>query len=54
VPPLEGFVMNRVTGDFFESLLYKVFVSLTEKTTMGDLAQLLQTDLEVVKVLTAS
>jgi hypothetical protein len=24
VPPLEGFVMNRVSGDFFERLLYKV------------------------------
>ena len=23
VPPLEGFVMNRVTGDYFETLLYK-------------------------------
>ena len=22
VPPLEGFVMNRVTGDYFETLLY--------------------------------
>ena len=24
VPPLENFVMNRVSGDFFERLLYKV------------------------------
>ena len=34
VPPLEGFVMNRVTGDYFETLLYKVFVSLDEQTTV--------------------
>ena len=24
VPPLEGFVMNRTLGDYFETLLYKV------------------------------
>lgn len=27
VPPLEGFVMNRVLGDYFENLLYKVRLS---------------------------
>jgi len=30
VPPLENFVMNRVAGDYFENLLYKIFVSLDE------------------------
>ena len=34
VPPLEGFVMNRVQGDFFETLLYKIFVSIDENTTV--------------------
>ena len=33
VPPLEGFVMNRVQGDFFETLLYKIFVSIDENTS---------------------
>ena len=33
MPPLEGFVMNRVTGDYFETLLYKIFVSLDENTS---------------------
>ena len=42
MPPLEGFVMNRVTGDYFETLLYKIFVSLDEQTTVGEMASLLQ------------
>lgn len=36
VPPLEGFVMNRVLGDYFETLLYKIFVSVDEKTSVGE------------------
>lgn len=36
VPPLEGFVMNRVQGDFFETLLYKIFVSIDENTTVSE------------------
>lgn len=28
VPTLDGFVMNRVQGDYFETLLYKVFVAM--------------------------
>jgi hypothetical protein len=36
VPPLEGFVMNRVQGDFFETLLYKIFVSIDENTTVAE------------------
>ena len=28
VPPLEGFVMERVTGDYFEILVNKLFVPL--------------------------
>lgn len=49
MPPLEGFVMNRVTGDYFETLLYKIFVSLDEQTTVGEMASLLQIDLALVK-----
>ena len=36
VPPLEGFVMNRVLGDYFETLLYKIFVSIDEHTTVSE------------------
>ncbi|XP_037089725.1 protein FAM91A1-like [Pollicipes pollicipes] len=49
VPPLEGFVMNRVLGDYFEKLLYKIFVSIDEKTTVAELAAVLQIDLQLVK-----
>ena len=36
VPPLEGFVMNRVLGDYFETLLYKIFVSIDENTNVNE------------------
>ncbi|PSN39281.1 Protein FAM91A1 [Blattella germanica] len=36
LPPLEGFVMNRVLGDYFETLLYKIFVSIDEHTSVGE------------------
>ena len=36
MPPLEGFVMNRVLGDYFETLLYKIFVSIDEHTTVAE------------------
>ncbi|KAH3745940.1 FAM91 family protein [Pelomyxa schiedti] len=49
VPPLENFVMNRVLGDYFENLLYNVFVSINERTTVAQLAEVLQTDVENVK-----
>lgn len=49
VPPLEGFVMNRVTGDYFETLLYKIFVSIDENTQIGDLAAVLEIDTDLVK-----
>ena len=41
VPPLEGFVMNRVQGDFFETLLYKIFVSIDENTTVAEVSRIL-------------
>ncbi|EFX78521.1 hypothetical protein DAPPUDRAFT_53387 [Daphnia pulex] len=49
VPPLEGFVMNRVLGDYFETLLYKIFVSVDEKTSVGELANVLQIGVDQVK-----
>ncbi|KAK4012095.1 protein FAM91A1 [Daphnia magna] len=49
VPPLEGFVMNRVLGDYFETLLYKIFVSVDEKTSVGELASVLQIGVDQVK-----
>ncbi len=38
VPPLEGFVMNRVLGDYFETLLYKIFVSIDEHTSVAEVS----------------
>lgn len=49
LPPLEGFVMNRVLGDYFETLLYKIFVSIDEHTSVGELANVLQIDPQAVK-----
>ena len=49
VPPLRDFVMNRVTGDYFESLLYKLFISIDERTTIEKLAKILDIDLQLVK-----
>ncbi|CAF0803047.1 unnamed protein product [Brachionus calyciflorus] len=48
VPPLEGFVMNRITGDYFETLLYKLFVSIDDRTSLGELASLLEIDIDLV------
>jgi len=48
VPPLENFVMNRVQGDHFENLLYDVFVSIDERTTVDQLAEVLQVSSESV------
>lgn len=42
--------MNRVQGDYFETLLYKIFVSIDEYTDMKELSTVLQIDLEQVKV----
>ncbi|KAK8390079.1 hypothetical protein O3P69_012953 [Scylla paramamosain] len=50
VPPLEGFVMNRVLGDYLESLMYKIFVSIDEHTHVCELAKMLEIDLSLVKV----
>jgi len=49
VPPLENFVMNRVLGDYMETMLYKIFVSIDEQTQISELAQVLEIDLTLVK-----
>ncbi|XP_065360079.1 protein FAM91A1 [Calliphora vicina] len=49
IPPLKNFVMNRVSGDYFENLLYKIFVSADEYMTISELAQMLQLELDLVK-----
>jgi hypothetical protein len=49
VPPLEGFVMNRVLGDYLETLLYKIFVSIDEHTTVAELAEILRIDKQQVR-----
>ncbi|OQR74127.1 protein FAM91A1-like, partial [Tropilaelaps mercedesae] len=49
VPPLEGFVMNCVSGDPLERLLYKIFVSLDECTPVSDLSSVLQVEAQLIK-----
>lgn len=49
IPPLKHFVMNRVSGDDFENLLYKIFVSADEYTTISELAHMIQIDLDEIK-----
>ncbi|XP_022220353.2 protein FAM91A1 [Drosophila obscura] len=49
IPPLRNFVMNRVSGDYFENLLYKIFVSADEHMTIAELAHMLQLELDSVK-----
>ncbi|XP_052743677.1 protein FAM91A1 isoform X1 [Bicyclus anynana] len=41
--------MNRIAGDYFETLLYKVFVSIDEHTSVAELAAVLQVESELVK-----
>lgn len=49
VPPLEGFVMNCVSGDPLENLLYKIFVSLDERTPVNELCSVLQVEPQLIK-----
>jgi hypothetical protein len=50
VPPLgSGFVMNRIVGDYFEVLLYKLFVSTDEHTNVAELSRVLTLDIELIK-----
>ena len=46
VPPLENFVMNRVLGDYFETLLYKIFVTIDEHTNVAEVERLLALQVE--------
>ena len=48
-PPLEGFVMNRVQGDVIETLLYKIFLSANDDTSVDELATILQTNTKFVR-----
>jgi len=47
VPVLDGFVMNRLSGDYMESLLYKVFSTMSSQS-VGELSQLLDEKVELV------
>ena len=38
VPPLENFVMNRVLGDYMETMMYKIFVSIDEQTKISEVS----------------
>ncbi|XP_058058144.1 protein FAM91A1 [Anopheles bellator] len=49
IPPLRNFVMNRVAGDYFENLLYNVFVTTDEQCTTSELSQILQVPVDTVK-----
>jgi FAM91 N-terminus/FAM91 C-terminus len=49
VPTLDGFVMNRVQGDYIETLLYKIFVTIDGQTTVRELAEIIDIDETLVK-----
>ncbi|KAL3094868.1 hypothetical protein niasHS_006163 [Heterodera schachtii] len=49
VPTLDGFVMNRVQGDYFETLLYKIFVAIDGQTSVMELADTIGIDINLVK-----
>nr|CDS15069.1 protein FAM91A1 [Echinococcus granulosus] len=48
VPTLAGFIMNRVSGDSYETLLYKIFVSLDPQSCVCQLAADLGVGLDFV------
>ncbi len=48
VPTLDGFIMNRITGDSCETLLYKIFVSLDPRSCVQQLAADLGVEVEFV------
>ncbi|KII61554.1 hypothetical protein RF11_07132 [Thelohanellus kitauei] len=41
--------MNRIQGDYMESLMYKIIVAIDENTSLSDLSALLDADLAIVK-----
>ena len=53
IPPLEGFVSNKTASisiDPLETLLYQIFVAASESVTVSELADILDTSVEQVKV----
>ena len=42
-------LLNRVLGDYLETLLYKIFVSIDENTTVAELAAVLEVDGALVR-----
>ncbi|KAL7077601.1 hypothetical protein ACQ4LE_002842 [Meloidogyne hapla] len=48
VPTLDGFVMNRTQGDFFETLLYKIFVAIDGQTSIRELSETIGIDIDLV------
>lgn len=49
IPPLEHFIMNRQPNNDFEKLLYDILVTMDERTSVGELARILERDLHSVK-----
>ncbi|KAL0490329.1 hypothetical protein AKO1_006505 [Acrasis kona] len=49
LPPLKNFIMNRTPNDHFEKLLYDILVSIDERTTVSELANILDLDVESIK-----
>uniref|UniRef100_A0A914NN88 Protein FAM91A1 n=1 Tax=Meloidogyne incognita TaxID=6306 RepID=A0A914NN88_MELIC len=48
VPTLDGFVMNRTQGDFFETLLYKIFVAIDGQTSIRELSETIGIDIDLI------
>ncbi|CAG0881006.1 unnamed protein product, partial [Darwinula stevensoni] len=49
IPPLEGFVMNRLMGDYFETLLYKVLVSIHHDSSVKEVGEILKVPESLLK-----
>ncbi|KAJ5069019.1 protein fam91a1 [Anaeramoeba ignava] len=49
IPPLKNFVMNRISNDYFEKLLYKIFIAYDERLNVRQIADLLGIDENIVK-----
>jgi hypothetical protein len=53
IPPLEGFVSNKTASisiDPLETLLYQIFVAASESVTVSELADILDTSVDTVKI----
>ncbi|KAJ5080578.1 protein fam91a1 [Anaeramoeba ignava] len=48
IPPLKNFVMNRTSDDYFEKLLYQIFVTHDERLSIQQIASLLNLELNSV------